>query len=75
MMRTLGHDASPVGVADLYAGLIDAMVIDDVDAGAVDDLERRGLAVRTTDTIMRDAPVRRNLATVVLDVAGIRSGA
>ncbi len=75
MMRTLGHDASPVGVADLYAGLIDAMVIDDVDAGAVDDLERRGLAVRTTDTIMRDAPVRRNLATVVLDVAGIRRGA
>jgi LPPG:FO 2-phospho-L-lactate transferase len=75
MMRTLGHDPSPVGVADIYAGLIDAMVIDDVDAHMAADLEHRGLVVRTTDTIMRDAPARRHLASVALEVAGIRLAA
>jgi LPPG:FO 2-phospho-L-lactate transferase len=72
MMRTLGHDPSPLGVADLYAGLIDAMVIDAADSGIAAELERRGLVVRTTDTIMRDAPARQRLATVALAVAGIR---
>jgi LPPG:FO 2-phospho-L-lactate transferase len=71
MMRSLGHDPSPVGVADIYAGLIDAMVIDDVDAAASPDLTRRGLTVRSTDTIMRDAGARERLAAVALEVAGI----
>jgi LPPG:FO 2-phospho-L-lactate transferase len=75
MMRTLGHDPSPVGVADIYAGLIDAMVIDDVDAASAADLERRGLSVVATDTIMRDARARQHLATVALEAAGIRVGA
>ena len=74
MMRALGHDPSPVGVADIYAGLIDAMVIDDVDAGFAAELDRRGLSVRPTDTIMRDAGARQHLATVALEVAGIRLG-
>jgi LPPG:FO 2-phospho-L-lactate transferase len=74
MMRALGHDPSPVGVADIYAGLIDAMVIDDVDAGLAAELDRRGLSVRPTDTIMRDAGARQHLATVALEVAGIRLG-
>jgi LPPG:FO 2-phospho-L-lactate transferase len=74
MMRALGHDPSPVGVADIYAGLIDAMVIDDVDAGVAVELGRRGLSVRPTDTIMRDAGARQHLATVALEVAGIRLG-
>jgi LPPG:FO 2-phospho-L-lactate transferase len=75
MMRALGHDPSPVGVADIYAGLIDAMVIDDVDADVAADLDRRGVAVRPTDTIMRDAKARQHLAAVALDIAGIRIGA
>jgi LPPG:FO 2-phospho-L-lactate transferase len=75
MMRTLGHDPSPVGVADIYAGLIDAMVIDDVDAASAVELDRRGLSVRPTDTIMRDARARQHLATVALEVAGIKIGA
>jgi LPPG:FO 2-phospho-L-lactate transferase len=75
MMRTLGHDPSPVGVADIYAGLIDAMVIDDLDAASAVELDRRGLSVRPTDTIMRDARARQHLATVALEVAGIKIGA
>jgi LPPG:FO 2-phospho-L-lactate transferase len=72
MMRTLGHDTSPLGVADIYAGLIDAMVIDAIDSDVAAELERRGLVVRITDTIMRDARARQHLATVALEVAGIR---
>jgi LPPG:FO 2-phospho-L-lactate transferase len=75
MMRSLGHDPSPVGVADIYAGLIDAMVIDDVDAAAAAELRRRGLTVRPTDTIMRDADARHHLAAVALEVAEISIGA
>jgi LPPG:FO 2-phospho-L-lactate transferase len=74
MMRSLGHEPSPVGVADIYAGLIDAMVIDDIDAAAAAELTRRGLTVRRTDTIMRDADARQHLATVALEVAGISAG-
>jgi LPPG:FO 2-phospho-L-lactate transferase len=74
MMRTLGHEPSPVGVADIYDGLIDAMVIDQIDAELATDLERRGLSVHATDTIMRDAKARQHLANVALEVAGIRVG-
>lgn len=73
MMRTLGHDPSPVGVAGLYAGLIDALVIDDVDAALAAELGRHGISVTVTDTIMRDDVARRHLATVALEAAGIRT--
>jgi len=73
MMRTLGHDPSPVGVADIYAGLIDALVIDDVDAALAAELGRHGISVTVTDTIMGDAAARQHLATVALEAAGIRT--
>ena len=74
MMRSLGLEPSPAGVAGLYDGLIDAMVIDDVDHALAAEVEQRGVAVRITDTIMRDAAARQHLATVALEVAGIRLG-
>jgi LPPG:FO 2-phospho-L-lactate transferase len=75
MMRSLGLQPSPAGVAGLYDGLIDAIVIDDVDHALAAEVEQRGVAVRITDTIMRDAAARRHLATVALEVAGIRLSA
>ncbi|MGH7722644.1 MAG: 2-phospho-L-lactate transferase [Candidatus Dormibacteria bacterium] len=75
MMRTLGHDPSPAGVADLYSGIIDAIVIDDADAAVAAALESRGLSVTVTDTIMRDAKARRHLAAVTLAAARIQVGA
>jgi LPPG:FO 2-phospho-L-lactate transferase len=71
MLRALGHRASPVGVAELYRGIVDAMVIDEVDVTASAELERQGLRSVVTDTIMRDAPARHNLAVVTLEAAGI----
>jgi LPPG:FO 2-phospho-L-lactate transferase len=71
MLRSLGHQASPVGVAELYRGIVDAMVIDDVDAAASAELERGGIRAAVTDTIMRDPRARHHLAVVALETAGI----
>lgn len=71
MLRALGHPASPVGVAELYDGIIDAMVIDEADASASVELERSGIRAVVTDTIMRDARARHHLAVAALQTAGI----
>jgi len=75
MLRALGHRTSPVGVAELYRGIVDAMVIDEVDIAASAELERQGLRAVVTDTIMRDAAARHNLAVVTLEAAGINVSA
>jgi LPPG:FO 2-phospho-L-lactate transferase len=67
MLRTLGHEVSPVGVARLYAGLIDGIVIDEQDAALQPRLEALDLAVRVAPTIMGDRPDRERLAALVLD--------
>jgi LPPG:FO 2-phospho-L-lactate transferase len=71
MLRALGHRASPAGVAELYRGIVDAMVIDEVDVAASAELEHQGLRAVVTDTIMRDAAARHNLAVVTLEAAGV----
>ena len=75
MMRALGHQASPVGVAELYSSVVDAMVIDEVDAASSAELERLGIRAVVTDTIMRDARARQHLAVVALETAGINVNA
>lgn len=71
MLRALGHEVSPAGVAEIYAGIIDAMVIDDVDAASSVEVERLGVRTVVTDTIMRDTTSRRHLAEVALEAAGV----
>jgi LPPG:FO 2-phospho-L-lactate transferase len=58
---------SPVGVARLYAGLIDGIVIDTEDADCRPRLEALGLAVLATATIMGDRDDRARLAGETLD--------
>lgn len=73
MMQGLGHEVSTVGVARLYAGLADALVIDNTDAALQRDIEATGLTCIVGSTIMRDADSRRMLALVALDAAGVRA--
>lgn len=72
MLQTLNHAPSAVGVADLYSGLIDTLLIDAQDAELAPEIEQRGVKAVVTDTIMRDAKSRQHLATVTLRAAGIR---
>jgi LPPG:FO 2-phospho-L-lactate transferase len=66
MLASLGHEASALGVARLYAGLADGFVLDDVDAELRPSIEALGLAALVTDTIMTDDASRARLAAEVL---------
>jgi LPPG:FO 2-phospho-L-lactate transferase len=63
MLRAARLPVSPVGVARVYPGLVDGMVIDTEDARAAVDLERLGVAVATADirmdTMARSVAVAR----------------
>jgi LPPG:FO 2-phospho-L-lactate transferase len=69
MLATLGHEVSALGVARLYAGLSDGLVIDEVDRELVPAIELTGPRVMVTATVMGDEADRRRLATEVLDFA------
>ena len=66
MLASLGHESSALGVARGYAGLIDAFVIDRVDATLAPDIEALGMGVVVTDTVMTDDASRARLAREVL---------
>ncbi|KPV52228.1 2-phospho-L-lactate transferase [Kouleothrix aurantiaca] len=69
MLTALGYEVSARGVAQCYAGLIDALVIDQVDAALADDIRAMGIDVVVTDTIMRGPAEKRALAQATLDAA------
>ena len=69
MLATLGHEVSALGVARLYAGLIDGLMIDDVDRELLPAIELIGPRVMVTATVMGDEADRRRLAVDVLDFA------
>jgi LPPG:FO 2-phospho-L-lactate transferase len=66
MLERIAGGTRPADVSTCYQGVIDALVIDEADAGSVD-----GAAVRTivTRTLMTDAAARRTLAETVLACA------
>ena len=70
MLATLGHEVSALGVARLYAGLIDGLVIDEVDRELAPAIELIGPRVLVTATVMGGEDDRRRLAVEVIDFAG-----
>jgi len=66
MLASLGHEPTALGVARGYAGLIDAFVLDTVDADLAPAVEALGLRAVVTDTIMTDDASRAGLARSVL---------
>lgn len=69
LMQAAGMAISALGVAQGYAGLIDGIVIDQVDADLAEPIRALGLRVAVTDTIMRDAAVKADLARIALQLA------
>jgi LPPG:FO 2-phospho-L-lactate transferase len=65
MLARLAGGTSPRHVAACYEGLIDALVIDEADAG-----EDAGVPTIVTRTLMSDRDARRRLAGAVLEVTG-----
>lgn len=66
MMQSLGHESTALGVARLYAGLIDGFVIDRVDAELASEIEALDISVLTTDAIMHDVADRGRFAREVI---------
>lgn len=71
MLVSLGHEASSVGVARLYAGLVDTFVLDAADTALAPEVEALGLRTVVTDTIMTDDASRARLAGEVLEQARV----
>ena len=69
MLASLGHEASALGVARIYRGLVDAFVLDRVDAALAKDIEALGMQAVVTDTVMTDDASRGRLAAEVLEAA------
>lgn len=67
LLGGLGIEVSAVGVAGLYRDFLDTFVIDTQDAGQRERLERQGLAVLTTDTIMSDIDKSTALARIIVE--------
>lgn len=69
MLVSLGHEASALGVARLYAGIADVFVLDSVDAELEAPIRALGMRTLVTDTIMVDDAGRARLAGEILQLA------
>lgn len=76
IMRSLGGDASSAGVGRHYArtwpGLLDVLVIDDVDAADAGAVQVAGIRPHVTGTLIGAEKERRRLAQDILGLAGAR---
>jgi LPPG:FO 2-phospho-L-lactate transferase len=70
LLTELGHDASVVGVARLYASWAGTLVIDEADATLASRVEDEGVRCVVAPTVMSDPERAAALAKVVLDATG-----
>ncbi len=62
MLRRMAGDVTPAALADLYPGLLDALVVDEADAGGP-----AGAPLLATDTLITDRDAARRLARFTLE--------
>lgn len=66
MLTSLGHEASALGVARIYADWIDTFVLDSLDSELAGEVAALGIAPFVTDTVMADDADRARLAGEIL---------
>ncbi len=69
MLASLGHESSARGVGRLYAGLVDALVIDEADRLQADAIAALGIQPVVGPTVMTDDASRAALGALVLSAA------
>jgi LPPG:FO 2-phospho-L-lactate transferase len=73
IMRSLGSEASSTGIARHYArswpGLLDALLIDTVDAAEAAAIDATGIKAHVTRTLIGDQRARRRLAQEILELS------
>jgi len=73
MLRGLGLEVSPLGVARLYRGLVDVFVLDAADARWASRIAALGIRPVVTETLMRTPAHAARLAAAVLTALGTRA--
>ena len=71
MLESLGHEVSALGVARIYADLVDWFFLDELDRNLEKSIKALGLNTRVTNTIMNSESRKRSLASEVIKVAGL----
>lgn len=66
LLPVAGVEVTAAGAAEVYAGLLGAWVIDDVDRGLAGRIERTGVRVGATDSVMTDDSKAETLARFAL---------
>ncbi len=67
LLRGVGLEVSTYAVAKLYSDFLDAYVIDSADIAEKEKIEKLGLEVKVTNSIMRTLEDKVNLAKTVLE--------
>ena len=68
MLRELGMEVSALQVARLYQDFLNVLVIDPADQALRPDIERLGIQVVVTNTVMRGAKEKKELARVLVSL-------
>ncbi len=63
----LGFEVSGLSVAKLYSDFLDTFIIDTVDAADKNEIEKLGIKVKVTNTLMKDLECKIDLAKTVLE--------
>ena len=67
MLSSLGHEPTALGVARLYAGLVEGFVLDEVDAALAPEVEALGMIATVLPTVMSADAEREKLARALVD--------
>jgi LPPG:FO 2-phospho-L-lactate transferase len=67
LLRGLGIEVSAYSVAKLYADFLDVFIIDNADLVEKERIEKLGVKVKVTNTIMRTLDDKVNLARIALE--------
>jgi LPPG:FO 2-phospho-L-lactate transferase len=67
LLRGLGFEVSAFSVANLYSDFLDSFVIDTKDVGEKNRIEKLGINVKITDTLMQSLEDKVRLAKTVLE--------
>ena len=71
MLRSLGMEVSPLGVARLYRDIVGLFVLDNADLPYLESIQRLGMRALATDTIMSTPERAAALAEVVLQALAV----
>lgn len=69
ILRELGHEPSALEIARYYGGLIDGIVIDEIDAALRPSIEKLNVSVAVAKTVMKNPDDQARLANDVIQFA------